>query len=111
MIEELSSEFGFEASMIGLSISTLSLKFDFEQKNEDEMKIVASVLSGDDPYLSISFDSKLTSGTTVNMPSNATEDIGEWVEGFDVEGFVKKVSKSGLPEYIIEWLEALASLM
>ena len=111
MVEELSNEFGIEASMIGLSISTLSLKFDFEQKNENEMKFVASVLSGDEPYLSISLDSKLASGTSVNIPSNATEDVEEWVEGFDVEGFVKKVSKSGLPEYIIEWLEALASLM
>ena len=95
------------ASVAGLSLSSLSIKLDVEKNDGKEFKSVLSLMSGSVPYASVEFEAQISDGETVTLPKTTTDDPYEWVEGIDMSALVDKIEKSGLPTYVADLVKVL----
>lgn len=100
-----------DLSVIGLSLSKLSIQIDVPENDGKKSKMSLSLMNGDEAFVSFVIDGEISDGADVKLPKDATDDPGEWVEGIDFDGFIEKVQDSDLPEYIVEYVEMLEYLL
>jgi len=96
---------GSAASMI----SGYEIDVEMESSKSDA-SISFSLMNGDDMFAKISMDAKTGSGKSASLPKKGIlvedeDDIVEWAESIDINKFVKKLSKTDLPDEFIEVLE------
>ncbi len=108
-IDMITEDADVELSGLGLTVANLSVKIDVEKNDGKEAKIAMSLMNGSTPYASITMDSKISDGEKVTLPGNTTTDAETWPTGFEFDKLADNVSKSGLPDFIVEFVEMLAS--
>ena len=91
-------------------ISTCSLKFDItSSKNKGDVTI--SLMSGNEPYFSLSLVSNAKDFANINIPSDSQTiyDAENWAESLDPNKFeeaINAIKNSGLPSEIVDLIES-----
>ena len=96
-----------DMAMAGLTLATMSLKFDIEQENDTDGKVTMSLMSGKSPYASITVAVSMSEGQNVTIPSanEAMSDPEEWARYMNLGDLLDNLSESGLPDYVVEMIE------
>jgi hypothetical protein len=111
LLEEIAYYADVDFSMIGVAVSGMALRVDVAKNNGKDIDMTVSLMSGSDPYISVSMKNKITDGSTVKEPKKTVDDPDAWIMEFDTEEFKKRVEKSDLPEYITEYIEMFEGLL
>lgn len=109
LIDMITEEADLDFSAAGLTVASLSLRFDVEKNDGKEVEATVSLMSGSAPYASITFDGKISGGEAVTLPSDSTTDAEGWAAGLKFDKLLENVKNSGLPAFIVELVEMLAS--
>ena len=103
--KSLYSEMGSAAAMF----SGYEMDVELESSKSDA-SISIALMKDDDMFAKISMDTKTGSGKSASLPKKGIlvedeDDIAEWAESIDVNKFIKKLSKTDLPDEFVEVLE------
>ena len=104
LIDLIIDESQADSTVFGALVSSASIKIDVEKNNGEHVKATFSVMSGKVPYASVMIDGKIAKGNTVNVPNKTVNGFEEWAAGADVDKFIDKIEKSGLPDYVVDFL-------
>lgn len=104
LIDLIIDESQADSTVFGALVSSASIKIDVEKNNGEHVKATLSVMSGKVPYASVMIDGKIAKGNTVNVPNKTVNGFEEWAAGADVDKFIDKIEKSGLPDYVVDFL-------
>ena len=105
LLESIDDDFDEDFSIAGIALSSLALKIDIEENSQNKSKVTISIMSGSSAYASITLDSEISAGEKVTIP-NKTTDIYDWAEDLDFDSLIESIDESGLPDYIVELIEA-----
>lgn len=111
LISLLQDEIGVDAAVAGAALSSMSLKIDFEQQSDKQLKTVLHVMSGRNDYLTITIDGTVTEGSTVSIPTDFTESADVWANDFDFSALLTAVSESGLPDNIVQLIQTYIMIL
>ena len=80
--------------------------------NKDSSKVSAELKSEKDSYATISASVSKGNGSKAKVPGKVVmieeeDDIVEWAEGLDISKLIKKLSKMGVPDEVIDALETV----
>ena len=113
LIALLQDEMGMDdtASVAGVALSAISLKFDFEQTDDETIKTVIHVMSGRSDYIALTLDATVTEAKDIALPTDFTEDADAWTDEFDFNALLEQVQNSELPDFIVELVQLYVMIL
>ena len=99
------------ASVAGVALSAISLKFDFEQTSDESIKTVIHVMSGHSDYIAITLNTTVTDAADIVIPTDFTESADAWAAEFDFNALLEQVQNSELPDFIVELVQLYVMLL
>lgn len=107
LVDMIVSEMDVDLSAIGLTASSMALELDIKQENDEEAKLTVSLMNGDSSYASITIDASISGGQDISVPSDeqTTTNPEDWAKYISFGGLLDNLSESGIPEYVVEFIE------
>ena len=99
------------ASVAGVALSSMSLKFDLEQVDEKQIKTTIHVMSGRSDYIAITLDATISEAADVVIPTDFTESADDWAAEFDFNALLTQVQDSELPDFIVELVQLYVMML